>query len=312
MTPERSVAAKNLVHDARNTLNAAPKKLPVHRLHDAMNVIVLNAELNDLEPVALGATPSAERISSEMPPLEHSLRPMIRPAFVARWMMHSSTEHGSGELATFDVGTPRDARIRLDGGAGIIEPLQPEYWAHLAPGMSIPVLAGSRLVGQATIVERRWPEILTNDVTDFTRAVRRYCAFIATGAQLPLEERLAEARAHLLALYAGGAKLPDAEPCSDDDAPRVPHPEGWFRFDEYDYYWTVFDAYDHENEKRSVGSLLDDVVETYQDVRDGLWHWEREEFDDAVWQWRFGFMHHWGTHAVEAVRAIHHALERRR
>ncbi|AKV04486.1 hypothetical protein AKJ09_11149 [Labilithrix luteola] len=153
-------------------------------------------------------------------------------------------------------------------------------------------------------------DLLTPDVTAFVRAARDYCAFMLEAPKLSVPERLATARARLLELYAAGARLPDAVPDPHREAPRFTAPEGWTPLDEYDFYWTAFDAFDPESSEAIVGSLDDDLVETYQDVREGLWHWERGEFADAVWQWRFGFLSHWGAHAVEALRAIHHALEK--
>lgn len=126
--------------------------------------------------------------------IDHSLIPQCGPEFVARWDMHSSGEHRAEGVATFDVGTMSDARIRFDGGIVAIEPLKPEYWDDVVPGVSIPVVAGTRIVGQAAVVERRWPEIITGDVADFVRAVRRYCAFIATGPSRSSPRRLVPVR----------------------------------------------------------------------------------------------------------------------
>ncbi|MDF2697718.1 MAG: hypothetical protein K0S65_6101, partial [Labilithrix sp.] len=72
-----------------------------------------------------------------------------------------------------------------------------------------------------------------------------------------------------------------------------------------DIYWEVFDPYQHED--LVAGSLSDDVLDTYRDVRRGFWFWEQNEVANAVWEWRFHFQSHWGDHAIDALRALHRA-----
>lgn len=147
------------------------------------------------------------------------------------------------------------------------------------------------------------------DVVAFVAAARAYGAFIARAAALPLAARLGEAREHLLVLYRAGARLPDLEP-PDDDVPRVevPDPAPWSGFDRFEHYWEYFDPYVEADQV--VGSLSDDLLDVHRDVTCGLALWDNDLPLAAIWEWRFHFEHHWGDHAIDALRALHRACKR--
>lgn len=132
---------------------------------------------------------------------------------------------------------------------------------------------------------------------------RRYADFVEQAASLTVDERLAIARLRLLELYAAALSLPDAEP-TDASADRLT-PPSWRGFDDHDMYWLVLDPY--RREAPVAGSLSDDLIEIYREIRDGLALWDTSHAADAIWAWRFGFESHWGTHAIDALRALHHA-----
>ena len=77
-------------------------------------------------------------------------------------------------------------------------------------------------------------------------------------------------------------------------------------------YWQVFEPiYDNENENKPVqGWLVDDFADIYRDLKTELNKIENigtdEAIEDALWQLRFGFYHHWGIHCVNAIRALHY------
>jgi hypothetical protein len=70
----------------------------------------------------------------------------------------------------------------------------------------------------------------------------------------------------------------------------------------------MFDPY--ELDQPVAGSLSDDLLDVYRDVRRGLALWESRRDADAVWEWKFHFDAHWGAHAVDALRALHRACGR--
>lgn len=186
-----------------------------------------------------------------------------------------------------------------------IEPMRPEYWGHVKRGTRIAVLDGSRVIGCATVLERAWPSPFTPAVAAFVRAANDFCEFVSSVDELGVHERLASARERLLVLYAAGAQLPHVEKETDRQAPTYPIPERWAGFEGHDLYWEVFDPY--ECAEPVAGSLEDDVLDIYGDVRRGLWFWDKGDMADAVWEWRSSFECHWGDHAVDALRALHRA-----
>jgi hypothetical protein len=112
-----------------------------------------------------------------------------------------------------------------------------------------------------------------------------------------------------LDLYAAATFLPDVVPPSDTGEARCPRPpEGWQPFDQFETYWEVFDPYDLQ--APLAGSLSDDLLDVFRDVRRGLWLWDEGEAAAAVWEWRFFFETLWGEHAVDALRALHRACVR--
>ena len=84
-------------------------------------------------------------------------------------------------------------------------------------------------------------------------------------------------------------------------------PETWPGFGELDVYWEVFEVY--EEGAPVCGSLSDDSLDVYRDVKRGLELWDRAGLSEiaAIREWRFHFEIHWGAHAVGALRALHRA-----
>jgi hypothetical protein len=156
----------------------------------------------------------------------------------------------------------------------------------------------------------REPVQLGGAVDEFVAAARRYCGFIEGGAMLQVAERLAAARTHVLHSYQAALALPDVEPPDGIEArPSPPRPSGWTSFGDLELYWEVFDPY--ENSKPVAGSLSDDLLDIYADVRRGLDLWNCDvPKEAAIWEWRFHLEAHWGDHAVDALRALHRACSR--
>jgi len=49
------------------------------------------------------------------------------------------------------------------------------------------------------------------------------------------------------------------------------------------------------------------MLDIFADVRRGLWFWDNREIDASVSEWRFSSEAHGGDHAIDALRALHHA-----
>ena len=88
------------------------------------------------------------------------------------------------------------------------------------------------------------------------------------------------------------------------------------------FYWKVFDpTYTEENGKPgqgweitdrepTQGWLVDDFADIYADLKEELTKIDQigtdESIEDALWQLKFGFNHHWGNHCIDAMRALHY------
>jgi hypothetical protein len=70
-------------------------------------------------------------------------------------------------------------------------------------------------------------------------------------------------------------------------------------------YGEVFDPLAVPPEQPGIGSLSDDIGDIYKDVGRGLREYEAGCRAEALWEWGFGFKHHWGAHATSAIRALH-------
>jgi hypothetical protein len=123
-------------------------------------------------------------------------------------------------------------------------------------------------------------------------------------ADLACRFRLTRAR-----VYTAALSLPSVEPTEDAKPGRSPEPpSNWQGFDEFENYWEAFDRY--KLDEAVAGSLSDDLLDVYRDVRRGLAFWESGHDASAIWEWRFSFESHWGDHAVMPFeRFIEHAVE---
>jgi hypothetical protein len=139
---------------------------------------------------------------------------------------------------------------------------------------------------------------------------QQFCAFIEKASGYSLDKRLSCARQRLLELYETGSALPHVEPPEGIEAGANPEPpHGWLGFDKFEIYWEVFDPY--EESTAVAGSLSDDLLDVYRDLRRGLALWGKDvSRTAAIWEWRFHFDNHWGDHAIDALRALHRACGR--
>lgn len=140
----------------------------------------------------------------------------------------------------------------------------------------------------------------------FVQAARDFCDFVEHASTVEsVEMRLRNGRSALAKLVAAGAILPLTEPASDEVLLWDGTPPDWPGFGPHDLYWEVFDPY--VDEERVARSLSDDFLDIYRDLKRGLVGFDDGHWRDAVWDWCFHFDHHWGDHAVDALRALQRA-----
>jgi hypothetical protein len=137
-------------------------------------------------------------------------------------------------------------------------------------------------------------------INEFYQSAVTYCSLIEDFDNKNLKILLLS----LLDLYSKALHLPNVEPGQDKvtniDVP-IPH----ITIGQYDHYWEVFNPY--ELEPPVGASLSDDILDIYKDVKKGILLYEKNKRIEAIWEWKFGFEIHWGSHTVDAIRALHSA-----
>lgn len=145
-------------------------------------------------------------------------------------------------------------------------------------------------------------------------AARRFqaaaVAFCDALAQPPLDARVVLSLT--VGVVAAALDLPDVEPESDAAAPDPPGLEAESAAVSesvatlgVDGYWEVFDP--RELGEPVGGSLTDDLVDVYRDLRRGL-ALADVSLAEVVWEWKFSYETHWGNHATDAIRLLHRVV----
>lgn len=141
-------------------------------------------------------------------------------------------------------------------------------------------------------------------VDDFFHSAVHFCSIIENFDSNQVHDNLRALLVALLDLYSKALYLPEVEP-EHGEVTDIHISVPQINFNQYDHYWEVFNPYDLEE---PVGaSLSDDILDIYKDVKKGILLYEKYEHIEAIWEWKFGFELHWGSHAVDAIRALHSA-----
>ena len=88
------------------------------------------------------------------------------------------------------------------------------------------------------------------------------------------------------------------------------------------FYWEIFDPTYSQNDgqpnsdwtitdkEATQGWLVDDFADIYRDLKIELIKIDRigtdEAVEDALWQMKWSFSHHWGQHCINALRYFHY------
>lgn len=139
------------------------------------------------------------------------------------------------------------------------------------------------------------------EVDGFFHSAVRYCSVIENFDSNQDENKFKTLLVSLLDLYSKALNLPDVEPGKSRKV-NVSLPQ--INFDKYEYYWEVFNPYKIDGEP-VCGSLSDDTLDIYKDVKEGIILYKKNHYNEAVWGGKFSFGSHWGSHAVDAMRAVH-------
>lgn len=162
----------------------------------------------------------------------------------------------------------------------------------------------------------------------FSAIAEKYCGIVDRAAAFSRTQLLAALYRILPELLCEAIQLPDTDPNDRegaDDPKKDLSPtltnstisqSDWSslyqllrqKFGDADLYQTIFNP--TEGKESVTASLADDIADVYRDLRSGLSLASVGAASpaDVIWEWRFGFYSHWGNHAINALRTIHHIL----
>ena len=202
------------------------------------------------------------------------------------WFHHGELGHSRGDVLAW---------VKSVRGLRKVEESQPTAWAGMA---------------KAATNYCAWIESLPllPDVQRETQRETRGESDQATDAHGP---RVREARTQLLAVVAAGSLLESVDiPDGEESDSEVPH-DAWQEVYSrtaalgISYYREVPYGEDLTDDlSPSIGDLGDDLADTWRDLKRGLLMWQEGKHASAAWEWRFHFLCHWGTHAVDALRQV--------
>lgn len=140
------------------------------------------------------------------------------------------------------------------------------------------------------------------EVDEFFVSALNYCNIVENLNSNNGNNKIKNLLVSLLDLYSKALYLPDVEP-EEDEVSDIELSVPQIISDEYNHYWKVFNPYHLD---APVGaSLSDDILDIYKDVKRGIILYEKNEYAEAIWEWKFNFEIHWGSHAIDGIRALH-------
>lgn len=151
---------------------------------------------------------------------------------------------------------------------------------------------------------------VTATIQDFISEARQYCALIeGSQAQKNSWTFANECLRSVLPLYSAALALPETDPGNnhaldigighaDWQAMRTSVAEKLSR----DVYWEIFEPLEAQLPEAVVGSIPDDLVDIWRDVKPASL--VKVNAGAAVWDWRFSMETHWARHAVGVASAL--------
>jgi hypothetical protein len=150
---------------------------------------------------------------------------------------------------------------------------------------------------------------------EFADVARRFTSWCRSSADPDAAVEARTCLGRLIDLYRAGLALPRNPPSGEDETGedlevpgRDPVTEH-LRALPFQYYSEIYNPLPVDGEGPVVGDLHDDLWDIYVDIVEGLAIHDEGDPVEAVWSWQFSFAHHWGMHAVSAIRSLHWWLE---
>ena len=69
-----------------------------------------------------------------------------------------------------------------------------------------------------------------------------------------------------------------------------------------DRYWLVFDPYDKDSEVSNT--ISDDLEDITRDLNKGILEYEKGHINNALFNWYFTYITHWGDHVTNLLKAL--------
>ena len=117
---------------------------------------------------------------------------------------------------------------------------------------------------------------------------------------------LALALDNLVAVY---FRTEEVHPVGEACPPAKEYPEFYRRaskaFPELGYYPCVYPGDDPSEEKASLADATDHLADIAGDLVEVLWHFDNSTPEEAIWDYRFGYQHHWGDHLHSLRNYLH-------
>lgn len=150
--------------------------------------------------------------------------------------------------------------------------------------------------------------------TDFVVAARKFVTLLEDRA-IEIEDFYRKSHLYLCDLYLAGFKLELRYPETEfewDDSKLFDNKNAGVisSLGEEGVYKDIFDpVYDQESEPMQ-NWLESDFSDIYQALKINLAKIDKvgsnEAIEDAFWEFKFGFIHDWGNHCIDALRALHY------
>ena len=69
-----------------------------------------------------------------------------------------------------------------------------------------------------------------------------------------------------------------------------------------DRYWLLFDPY--KKEELVTTTISDDLEDITRDLNKGIIEYEKGNINNAIFNWHFNYMTHWGEHIVNLLKTL--------
>ena len=150
-------------------------------------------------------------------------------------------------------------------------------------------------------------------VTSFLAAAESYINWVE-GESDSSEEKAATALDLLAALYSSALQLmridvEGEEPNENSEAAIVSVDEWKEAYDRicnfpFTFYYEVDSLHESSCESHYT-DLIEDLVDIYQDVKEGMNIYQMKQSSQALCHWQMTFEFHWGRHVLGAMKALH-------